>query len=74
MMVIKMSLDRKRAEEIALKFDKLEVDITADELLLLIEKAKKNKSTPVIAIMRPGGFEYRSARTGRKLTPPGGAF
>jgi len=66
----KMLFDRKRAEETASKFDRLGVDITADELLLLTKEAKEDKATPVIAIICQGGFEYRSARTGRKLVRP----
>ncbi len=36
----------------------------------LKQSSTKSKATPVIANVTPKGIEYRSARSGRKLTPP----
>jgi len=36
----------------------------------LKQSAAKSNSTPVVARVSPEGVEYKSARSGRKLTPP----
>lgn len=43
---------------------------SAKDLGRLKQGATKSRATPVVAKVTPKGTEYRSARSGRKLTPP----
>jgi len=43
---------------------------SAKDLGRLKSSSTKSKSTPVVAKVTPKGIEYKSARSGRTLTPP----